>query len=139
MRSFLKFGAFLAFVVAVVGCGSPPQVELDAAQAALDSARQAGADTYAADAYNRAKNTLADAPLGIVAARSSAPSRHSHDVAASPKRVAIDAWPWPSRAIAAGDGRTRMCSQPLEVAFDTVSRPPRAEYENEPTPPPNMM
>ncbi|MBS13160.1 MAG: hypothetical protein CME19_16320 [Gemmatimonadetes bacterium] len=61
MRSFLKFGAFLAFVVAVVGCGSPPQVELDAAQAALDSARQAGADTYAADAYNRAKNTLADA------------------------------------------------------------------------------
>jgi multidrug efflux pump subunit AcrA (membrane-fusion protein) len=34
---------------------------LDAAQAALDSARSAGAESYAADAYNRAKNTLADA------------------------------------------------------------------------------
>lgn len=61
MRSLFRVGALLAFVVAVVGCGSPPQAELDAAQAALDAARQAGAETYAADAYNKAKNTLADA------------------------------------------------------------------------------
>ncbi len=61
MRSLFRVGALLTLVVAVVSCGSPPQAELDAAQAALDSARQAGAEAYAADAYNRAKNTLADA------------------------------------------------------------------------------
>lgn len=61
MRSMFRAGALLAFVVTLVSCGSPPQAELDAAQAALDSARQAGAEEYAADAYNRAKNTLADA------------------------------------------------------------------------------
>ena len=61
MRSLLRVGALLACVVAFVSCGSPPQAELDAAQAALDSAKSAGAETYAAEAYNRAKNTLADA------------------------------------------------------------------------------
>ena len=61
MQSLFRVGALVAALVAVVSCGSPPQAELDAAQSALDSARQAGAETYAADAYNRAKNTLADA------------------------------------------------------------------------------
>jgi len=61
MRSMFRVGALLAFVFTLSSCGSPPQAELDAAQAALDSARQAGAETYAADAYNRAKNTLASA------------------------------------------------------------------------------
>ena len=61
MHSLFRVGAVLALIMAVVSCGSPPQAELDAAQAALDAARQAGAEAYAADAYNRAKNTLADA------------------------------------------------------------------------------
>ena len=65
MRSLFGVGVLLAFVVAVVSCGSPPQAELDAAQAALDSAKQAGAEAYAADAYNRAKNTLADAKAKV--------------------------------------------------------------------------
>ena len=67
MRSLFRVGALVAALVAVVSCGSPPQAELDAAQAALDSARQAGAETYAADAYNRAKNTLADANAKVEA------------------------------------------------------------------------
>ena len=61
MHSLFRVGAGIALIMAVVSCGSPPQAELDAAQAALDTARQAGAEAYAADAYNRAKNTLADA------------------------------------------------------------------------------
>ena len=61
MRSLFRAGAILAFVVAVVSCGSPPEAELAAAEAALESARGAGAEAYAADAYDRAKNTLSDA------------------------------------------------------------------------------
>ncbi len=61
MRVVLKFGVVLGMVTIAAGCGSPPQAELDAAQAALDAARQVEADVYAPDAYNRAKNTLADA------------------------------------------------------------------------------
>ena len=61
MRSLFRAGAILAFVVAVVSCGSPPEAELEAAEAALESARGAGAEAYAADAYDRAKNTLSDA------------------------------------------------------------------------------
>lgn len=61
MRAVLKFGVVLCMVFIAAGCGSPPQAELDAAQAALDAARQAQADVYAPDAYTRAKNTLADA------------------------------------------------------------------------------
>ena len=61
MRSLFRVAAALVLFVAISSCGSPPQTELDAAQAALDSAQQAGAESYASDAYNRAKNTLDDA------------------------------------------------------------------------------
>jgi hypothetical protein len=40
------------------GCSEPPQKELDQAQAAIDSAKTAGADTYAADEYNAALTAL---------------------------------------------------------------------------------
>ena len=65
MRSVLKIGVVLAMMIAVVGCGSPPQAELDAAQAALDTAKTAGADVYAPEAYNRASNTLSDAKAKV--------------------------------------------------------------------------
>ena len=61
MRAVLKLGVVLSMMFIAVGCGSPPQAELDSAQAALDAAKQAQADVYAPDAYTRAKNSLADA------------------------------------------------------------------------------
>ena len=61
MRAVLKLGVVLSMMFIAAGCGSPPQAELDSAQAALDAAKQAQADVYAPDAYTRAKNSLADA------------------------------------------------------------------------------
>ena len=61
MRSFLRIGVLFGLVMAVASCGSPPEVELTAAQEALDAAKRAEADVYAADAYSRARNTLSDA------------------------------------------------------------------------------
>jgi hypothetical protein len=39
-------------------CSEPPQKEIDQAQAAIDVAKAAGADTYAADEYNAAVTAL---------------------------------------------------------------------------------
>lgn len=61
MRAVLKLGVVLSMMFIAAGCGSPPQAELDSAQAALDAAKQAQADVYAPGAYTRAKNSLADA------------------------------------------------------------------------------
>lgn len=61
MRSFLRIGILFGLFVAVASCGSPPEAELSAAQTALDAAKRAEADVYAADAYSRARNTLTDA------------------------------------------------------------------------------
>jgi hypothetical protein len=48
--------AFLALVLS--GCSEPPQKEIDQAQAAVDAAQSAGADTYAADEYGAAVTAL---------------------------------------------------------------------------------
>lgn len=40
------------------GCSEPPQKEIDQAQAAIDAAKTAGADTYAADEYTAAVSAL---------------------------------------------------------------------------------
>jgi hypothetical protein len=52
-------------VIMLTGCGEVPQTDIDAAQAALDAAKQAEADKYVPDMYNAAKNTL-DNALAIV-------------------------------------------------------------------------
>lgn len=52
----LLFVFILAF--AFVGCDEVPQQEVDEANAALDAAKQAGADQYVADKYNAAKQAL---------------------------------------------------------------------------------
>ena len=45
-------------LVCLVACSEPPQKELDQAQGAVDTARAAGADQYAADDFNAATTSL---------------------------------------------------------------------------------
>ncbi len=61
MRSVLTVGLVLSLALAFVSCAQPPEEELKAAQAALDSAKRAEANVYAPDAYRSAENTLKDA------------------------------------------------------------------------------
>jgi len=55
-RRLSRFVILLALVLS--GCSEPPQKEIDQAQAAIDAAKTAGADTYAADEYNAAVTAL---------------------------------------------------------------------------------
>src|SRR3979490_1988429 len=50
----------LALLAAVAGaaCGDPPNKEMDQAQGAIDAARAAGADRYAATEYTAATDAL---------------------------------------------------------------------------------
>jgi hypothetical protein len=45
-------------LVLLTACGTPPHKEMDQAQGAIDAARAAGADRYAADEYNAAVQSL---------------------------------------------------------------------------------
>jgi len=49
--------AALAMTLAT-GCAKPPQVEIDGLKSAMDAAEQAGATTYAADAWNSAQQAM---------------------------------------------------------------------------------
>jgi len=57
----LTRGAWLAIVLATISCASPPQQEIDQAQGALDAARAAGAERYAATEYAAATQALKQA------------------------------------------------------------------------------
>lgn len=50
--------AALAFAPVLTGCGEPPNKEMNQAQGAIDAARAAGAERYAADEYNAAVSAL---------------------------------------------------------------------------------
>jgi hypothetical protein len=58
VRRFLprntRFTLILTVLLLVAGCSEPPQKEIDQAQTALDLARAAGAETYAAEEYTAA-------------------------------------------------------------------------------------
>jgi hypothetical protein len=55
VRRFLVIGLLL---LVTAGCSEPPQKEIDQAQAALDLARNGGADKYASDEYLAAAGAL---------------------------------------------------------------------------------
>ena len=57
----LPRGAWLVIVLATVACASPPQREIDQAQGAIDAARAAGAERYAATEYAAATEALKQA------------------------------------------------------------------------------
>ena len=50
--------AGLLALVLLTACGTPPHKEMDQAQGAIDTARAAGADRYAADEYKAAVDAL---------------------------------------------------------------------------------
>ncbi len=50
--------AWLLAIVFIAGCGTPPHKEMDQAQGAIDAARAAGADRYAAEEYTAATTSL---------------------------------------------------------------------------------
>jgi hypothetical protein len=50
--------AWVLALVLLTACGSPPNKEMDEAQAAIDAAKAAGAERYAADEYNGALRAL---------------------------------------------------------------------------------
>lgn len=57
MRRPLTWIAIVAACL-LIGCSEPPQKEIDAAQAAIDAAKTAGAEGYAAEEYNAAVAAL---------------------------------------------------------------------------------
>jgi hypothetical protein len=59
VRRFLSSLAVLAALTSA--CGSPPDKELQQAQAAIDAAKAAGADRYATDDFNAAREALKQA------------------------------------------------------------------------------
>ena len=54
----LRMSACIVAAVLVAGCGDPPNKEMDQAQGAIDAARAAGADRYAATEYTAATDAL---------------------------------------------------------------------------------
>jgi hypothetical protein len=60
LRRALSAFAILASLI-VAACGTPPDKELQQAQAAIDAARTAGADRYAAEEFTAAQTALAKA------------------------------------------------------------------------------
>jgi hypothetical protein len=62
VRRFLVIGLLL---LTAAGCSEPPNKEIDQAQTALDIARVAAADKYAADEYNAAASALQKARAAV--------------------------------------------------------------------------
>jgi hypothetical protein len=56
----------LILLLVVSGCGAPPNKEMDQAQGAIDAARAAGADRYAATEYSAATEALKNANEAVL-------------------------------------------------------------------------
>src|SRR5258705_3705782 len=54
----LRLFACILTALIITGCGDPPNKEMDQAQGAIDAARAAGADRYAATEYTAATDAL---------------------------------------------------------------------------------
>lgn len=61
MKKFISLFIALLLVALLSGCGEVPQADIDAANAALEAAKAAEADTYLPDQYNAAKKTMDNA------------------------------------------------------------------------------
>jgi len=57
--------AWLAIVLTTIACASPPNKEMDQAQGAIDAARAAGAEQYAATEYTAATEALKQANQAV--------------------------------------------------------------------------
>lgn len=57
---YLRFLFLSVVIVGLLACAKPPQAEIDAANAALDEAKNAEAEIYALDSLKAAQNALAE-------------------------------------------------------------------------------
>ena len=63
----LARGAWLAIVVLTISCADPPHKEMDQAQGAIDAARAAGAEQYAAAEFTAATQALKQSNEAVTA------------------------------------------------------------------------
>ena len=63
----LYFGLVACALVAVSGCAKPPDQSVSAVQSGIDAAKQAGAETYAAESLNQVQDLLGQAQAEIEA------------------------------------------------------------------------
>lgn len=61
MRKFLSVGLLMCVALFAVSCAQPPTEEMNAAQSAVDAAKAAEADVYAAGTFQSAGSALSDA------------------------------------------------------------------------------
>ncbi len=64
-KGLFKLIALSVLVITFTSCAKPPQAELDAANAAIEQAKSAGADRYVPAAYNAATDALKSAQAAI--------------------------------------------------------------------------
>jgi len=64
-NSVLKTFAVVSFLALMFGCAKAPEQNIKAAQAAIDSAKAAGADRYSPEAFKKALDTL-NAAMAVV-------------------------------------------------------------------------
>ena len=63
----LARGAWLVVVLVAISCAEPPHKEMDQAQGAIDAARAAGAEQYAAAEFTAATKALAQSNEAVTA------------------------------------------------------------------------
>jgi hypothetical protein len=64
-KGLLKLVAFSVLVVTLASCAKPPQAEMDAANAAIEAAKTAGADRYVPESFNAATEALKSAQTAV--------------------------------------------------------------------------
>ena len=64
-KGFFKLIALSVLVITFASCAKVPQAEIDAANAAIESARAAGADRYVAPTFNSANEALKSATAAV--------------------------------------------------------------------------
>lgn len=97
----LRRFAFVASLLLLTGCAEPPSKEMHQAQGAIDAAKAAGADQYAAEEFKGAVDALAQADVAVTARDYRLALSHaldSRERAQGAAKAAVDA-----RAKARGD------------------------------------
>ncbi|MEI6679985.1 MAG: hypothetical protein WCL21_15330 [Mariniphaga sp.] len=64
-KGLLKLVAFSVLVVTLASCAKAPQVEIDAANVAIEAAKTAGADRYVPESFNAAAEALKTAVTAV--------------------------------------------------------------------------
>jgi hypothetical protein len=64
-KGLLKLVAFSFLVVTLASCAKPPVAEIEAAKAAIESAKTAGADRYVPESFNAASEALKSAEAAV--------------------------------------------------------------------------